>query len=213
VFALWIADIRASKPHLVIHEITERHPEHVLQEQLGDLYDIHSFILDPTLFGFPNKRPRRYTIMVLLASHIFTGSHEELVEILGQNLLLTGDDVFLAPPEVVMEYEVAKAKQRGFVMSTNEDEEPQLPTLAHMLTPCEQDRFEDHANLRSSLQGLGGEYIVDLDQNPPFSHGSSLVPTLVTQVVLLCPRRVDGACKPFCCDGTSDLPRVGRRTL
>jgi hypothetical protein len=65
-------------------------------------------------------------------------------------------------------------------MSTNEDEEPQLPTLAHMLTPCEQDRFEDHANLRSSLQGLGGEYIVDLDQNPPFSHGSSLVPTLVT---------------------------------
>lgn len=63
-FVVMLAVILQGQPDVVIHENVIGFPLGMLVHHLGAMYQIDSAVLDPTSYGYPINRPRRYTVMV-----------------------------------------------------------------------------------------------------------------------------------------------------
>ena len=65
LYLAWIAQRRLLRETIIIHENVTAFGSDWLERDLGDLYLIICETFDPQQFGFPSKRPRNFSLMLL----------------------------------------------------------------------------------------------------------------------------------------------------
>jgi site-specific DNA-cytosine methylase len=63
-FAAWCASVRRADHTCVIHENSGKFPVALLEATLGDKYVIQSSVVNPSEFGWPTRRERRWTVLL-----------------------------------------------------------------------------------------------------------------------------------------------------
>ena len=82
-FLTWTKMLRTSRPLGIIFENVTRFPLLLLHSLLGDLYEIHQTVLDPTSFGWSIRRKRRYCLLTLRRATQLTRPISDLLGVLG----------------------------------------------------------------------------------------------------------------------------------
>jgi hypothetical protein len=114
-FFTLMAMIRHKQPHVVTHEITSVKTAQLLQQELGDLYDVLSVELCTSMFGRPMKRPRN----VCWATHKETVDNftnpDDLLNLVSHSLEMTGNCFFVFEEERKNETKSMAQNQHNFV--------------------------------------------------------------------------------------------------
>ena len=97
-FVVWCFVRLRHKEHLIIHECTEDFPVWLLLKYLASLYVVvFSVILTPVVFGFPMRRPRRYTLLRRKDVKFLVESPFVFLTMFGRECNLPGSAYFVAP--------------------------------------------------------------------------------------------------------------------
>ena len=114
-FLLWVSDILYRKPTFIVHECTELWRVSILVYFLEDECNMClSHIISPTLFGWPCRRPRRYSFFTLKSAGIhWQGSAQDFIEKMGCKVELQGDIFWDLPAECVEAEKKAWCKRRN----------------------------------------------------------------------------------------------------
>lgn len=111
---VWLMERRKKQEDVILVECTSyMMEEETVVEDLKDLYSFQTVELGPDDFGVPMSRPRKIIIGLLRRCGVFKYSIRDPqhgITIFFKVLCLTGDDMFLAPKEVIEEETVRKAK-------------------------------------------------------------------------------------------------------
>ena len=117
-FLIWIFLLRALTPDIVIHECVVPFDVDCFRKYLGATFECQTIVLNPTSFGWPVQRQRRYT--ALLNTHtvhwVDGGGHPcslaALHRVFGASLELTGECFFMTDQEDLTEERASFAKKR-----------------------------------------------------------------------------------------------------
>ena len=64
-FVVWAKSRARCREQLILHEWVSLHPvEFLLNEYLGDVYVVISFLICPSVLGFPTTRRRRFSVCI-----------------------------------------------------------------------------------------------------------------------------------------------------
>ena len=176
-YHVWVQEVKAWKPMLVILEISPvKRAREMLDRDFKDDYDVHHTEACPTYIGHPAQRLRLITFMFDESRVRFTGSMEEMWDLLRCTMEMSGNAYWLAPKEVCRRDQLARARQQRCHVPTSNGNIP----LTSMLNACQTAHWRDYETLRSQRRGLDGSFIADLDQGPAFNSSGPMVPTLVS---------------------------------
>ena len=178
-FCVWLAQVIMGGVNLLLHECTEDFPDEMLQRPLA-YYGSRSwrmavFRLCPSHFGWPRKRPRRYSVLWNSGKVNFTGSQQDFIQkffeetaLKGSVFFCEGDDL---PPDA--------SKSRWEALQ----------------------QYRDQWHQRTQMSND----IADLNQRPPFGKLDSSVPCLLTHNSMYClgKRRLLTACETLSVQGIS----------
>ena len=90
-YHVWVALMRFLQPAVAFHEITPTAPaDRMLERDLGDIYRINSTKVCPTRIGHPHTRERIVSALHHKRKASYTGSWEEMWQILGASVDLSG---------------------------------------------------------------------------------------------------------------------------
>ena len=107
--------VRHKLPKIVTHEITSLKTAQLIQQELGDIYDVYSVELCVSMFGRPMKRPRT----VCWATHKETVDNftdpAELLNLVSHSIEITGACFYVFEEERKDETNVMAQNQHNFV--------------------------------------------------------------------------------------------------
>ena len=173
-WVMFAADIKAQKPDCGLFENSDVCPLSFYQETFGDQFEYMSAILSPVQFGWPCKRPRRYTFVWNPENMVNTGSFEEMLEMFACVPALFGDCFLLASKEERQAY----MRERAAVHGQHFPDGDQVP-LSSCFSPKENLEIL-HTTMRwESKASMSGVCIRDLEQSLQYMDASPFVPTLL----------------------------------
>jgi hypothetical protein len=101
-FAVWLIEIHVRKDiDGFIQECTEDFLEKLIEDVLGKEFHIEYFVWCCGHQGWGGKRPRKYVMGVRMQRWVFVSSLEVFANVFGCNAQLTGEDYYVAPPDMV----------------------------------------------------------------------------------------------------------------
>ena len=167
-------EIEASQPDFVFLENSDSCPAEFYEQSFEKDWDMISGISNPLDFGWPCKRPRRYTFMWKKSQFLLAGSFEEYLNVFRVAPKLAGDAFFLASSADRQADRVALAAKRGNSFAAD----AQVP-MESMLTAREILRYNTILQEAPRRESIEGVCISDIDQNPPFTSICKYVPPLI----------------------------------
>ena len=163
-YAMWVAQLLISGCYIAIHECTTDFPDWMLEKPLHEhgarTWKLEVFRLDPTNFGVPCKRPRRYTVLWNASRIHFGGSYAEFVNLFFRLPELHGEVFFHAGAD--------------------------LPSNASKTRLENLQAYSDEWRSRCQDGRSTADNICDLNQRPSHGRLDRFVPTLVTQQSVYC---------------------------
>ncbi|CAE7289224.1 unnamed protein product [Symbiodinium microadriaticum] len=101
-FLFWVHQVRTELYDVVFHENVLRFATDVLEQYLGDLqrgqmcsgYELISFVVSPNDIGWPIRRPRRLSALVLRSKWLCSATPEEFAENFCASCRMLGSDLF-----------------------------------------------------------------------------------------------------------------------
>jgi hypothetical protein len=105
-FIVWMYEIRATKPDWVIQECTVRFDHAIVEQILGEFYDVQWVMVCPRDLGLPCSRPRKWTVSVLKSKWRPTMAlqSKEFKQLFHRKLKLNGEVFFQAPAAELVEF-------------------------------------------------------------------------------------------------------------
>ena len=178
-FWTWLTEVLVVEPTLVFYENSPRFSGEVFEKvpEVWELYSHYDVLVSPNLLGWPVSRLRRFGVLVHRQKATFHGSGDAFLQLFRRQCLLTGDIFWsLTPKDYVLEELRRKAASRGHHLTG--PVEAQRFKLEYLVTPAMLDRQKAYEKQRPLKQGLGAEFIVDLDQSPAYSSSGPYVPSV-----------------------------------
>ncbi|CAK0878636.1 unnamed protein product, partial [Prorocentrum cordatum] len=172
-FLMWCLSILRTRPLVVIHEITELHPEGILEYFFKDTCTIAVFRVSPWTFGLPVRRPRKYTAMLRKDVFEWLGSPEEFELLYSKKVVMKSEDLFCAPDAQQQAEWSEIAKQKSKVPM---DESSRYDSLK-LLTPSQSRRANEQVSDAERQYGPG--VVADINQELGFSCPGPFVPPLL----------------------------------
>ena len=146
-------------------------------------FQIHYLNLCPSSVGWPIRRPRLYTVMIknqgMVVHDIVTTLGFEKIFALVFNCrpMISGDDLFRAPDDVVNDFLSKVAMRKGFPARRNSGRPWRSFSL---LTPAERARVKCVEAMNKNNRKL----VVNVRQKFPFCQPSTCLPTLLRETNL-----------------------------
>ena len=192
------------QPELAIHEITEFHPEEIMQFHFGTDYEIISLHVSPWTLGFPSARPRRYRVLANRKKGIFVGTPDDFFALLECKPAVAASDLCCASDEMVMQAFLKAAKFRKKIPGEG------VPSAwEDVLTPAQKARVDAQ---RAACVGtyLDGDFMVDISASEGFGLPAKWTPTLVqnSEIWVECRKRIALPLEHFVFQGFPLLPGV-----
>ncbi len=147
------------------------------------MFEVHFISTCPSHVGLPIRRPRLYTVMlkknaVVTHNIVSTLGFEKLFAIVfHRRTVLSGDDLFRAPDNIVNEYLSGIAMRKGYPARRNSGRPWQSFSL---LTHSERARVK----MVEALNKKRGRLVVNVRQKFPFCNPSTCLPALLRQTNL-----------------------------
>ena len=138
-FLIWVGSIFRDDFDIVIHEITELHPESILEYFFGETHFICVIRFAPWLLGWPVRRPRKYTLLVNQARMLWLGSADEFEKIFACTVEVAARELFCAPEPMVEAFFTAKAHEKGKMPATGS-----LQDKSQIYTPAQKRRLREY---------------------------------------------------------------------
>ena len=161
------------RPDFAIHEITELHPDEIMEFHFSEFFDMVSLHLSPFQFGFPCRRPRRYRILTNKATVGMVAGKDDILGLLQCKVNIPTEDVLCAEPGMVKEAFDRLARLRRKIPKSGEE-----MAWERLLTPAQLGRLTAH---RRSVGGtsLEGKFFADIAKVEQVRRPSASTPTLV----------------------------------
>lgn len=183
-FLCWVFEMRTRRPTMIIHECTALWKPELLTYFLGDTYSlIFRKVLSPHLIGWPVKRPRHYSVLLLKECGIvYYGSEANFLETLGCQSVVGADCMWCAHDGLV-------SRELSDMRKIFRSDDCHDIGLEQLLPPGAAHRYSEYMK---SFANTGGAkqpvYVFDCEQNPDASpHAPSKhIPTLLTHGTLCC---------------------------
>ena len=149
-------------------------PRQIYDDHLGDLYHIITGQVNVVLKGWPVRRPRRLTFILLKEKWDFCGSFDEWKQLCDRKPVLNCDHMLLAPDAERQAMERHELWLRKRMPPASGD----VP-LRHILTDSEADRYDVTVSLSSTYSSIEGALATDLDQSIGFTTPAAFIPSPV----------------------------------
>lgn len=173
-WVMFAADIKAQKPDCGLFENSDVCPLAFYQETFGPQFEYMSAVLSPAQFGWPCKRPRRYTFVWNPLNMVNTGSFEEMLEMFACVPALFGDCFLLASEEERQAY----MRERAAVHGQHFQDGDVVP-ISSCFSPKENLEILHTTTTWESKASMSGVCIRDLEQSLKFMDACPFVPTLL----------------------------------
>jgi hypothetical protein len=147
------------RPDVVIHEITELHPDSIFAHHFGDEYDILNLLVSPWHVGWPCNRSRKYRVLTLRSRVLMRGTELEFFKLLESDVAISPAELFCADEEsVTNHYTDLCVKRRRIPKATGATRDWEV-----LLSPPERARLAGH---RERVRGreLDGCFFADLNK-------------------------------------------------
>lgn len=131
--------------------------------------------MDPWLLGWPVRRPRKYTIMVLRSAYEWTGSASEYESIFERQVDIKASEPFCAPEEELNHTWMEAARRSSKIPSDGSDIDPMK-----LLTPAQRRRAQDYKDTWK----FGDDIYADVLQETSFCSAGPFIPPLLKNTVL-----------------------------
>ena len=147
---------------------------------------MHSINIEPTDLSFPIRRRRSFSIGVSLATMVWVGPSSdaylqgEFRDTLRRTVELSGDVFFAASALVVQGFVETRAKRRKVGLPESYKGVPMSEFLHLMVSRTAVERKEIYDSLHDEMGGLGGAFVVDLEQSAHASTPGAIAPSMKT---------------------------------
>ncbi len=142
---------------------------------------MHSINIEPTDLSFPIRR-RRGSIGASLATMVWVRPpndaflQHEFRDLFGRTVELSGDVFFAASALEVQDFVETRAKRRKVGLPESYKSVPMSEFLHLMVSRTAVERKEIYDSLQDEMGGLGGAFVVDLEQSAHASTPARLRP-------------------------------------
>ena len=126
------------------------------------------------MVGWPVRRPRKYTVLLLRAVFEWVGSPEEFEMIYSKRVVSSAEVLFCAPNSEVVDDLQRRAQQLRKVPLDGS-----TPGATTLLTPAQRRRMDEHL-----LSNRYDSIVADINNEPKFSVAGPFVPPLMHASVL-----------------------------
>ena len=171
VWLVWVAYIKHFKPDIVIHEITELHPDEIFDFHFQDDYSILPIFVSPWHVGFPNCRPRKYRILARRERLCCFGSSDGFFKLLEVTVRIQAEALMCADTEMVADCLRSRAAKR---MRLSRD--GAMPTPEDVLTPSQRGRLQQQRG--SANPGILSCFFADMAKSADMRQATKYTPTL-----------------------------------
>jgi hypothetical protein len=144
-------------------------------KQCESLHDTHHTVYirtGPFELGFPIRRRRTFSAGISRERLVWVGSTDPVEvqrlfdSLFGRTVELTGEAYFLAGPDQVRDFVLARAHKRRKPLPQNFADSP-MENYLHLLVPAgAADRHQQYSNYAQDYGALNGHFYSDLDQSP-----------------------------------------------
>ena len=168
-FLIFVALVLKELPDFGFHEITLVGTQTLIvgnQKLIAAGYGFFQLALTSVKFGIPMKRPRRVTLFYKLLRYNFTGSEQDIWHHFLAQMVISADCYFITDDARANENFERARLQRNFYA---EPAHCRDLDLEQMFTRPIVSIIENHLALRSTHEGLGGEFMCDAEQAPSYS--------------------------------------------
>jgi hypothetical protein len=147
---------------------------------------VHSINIEPTDLSFPIRRRRSFSIGVSLATMVWVGPptdaflQDEFMELFRRTVELSGDVFFAASALEVQDFVESKAKRRKVGLPDGYKDMPMSEFLHLMVSRTAFERKVVYDSLQEEMGGLGGAFVVDLEQSAHASTPGAIAPSMNT---------------------------------
>ncbi len=147
---------------------------------------MHSINIEPTDLSFPIRRRRSFSIGVSLATMVWVGPSSdaylqgEFRDTLRRTVELSGDVFFAASALEVQGFVETRAKRRKVGLPESYKGVPMSEFLHLMVSRTAVERKEIYDSLHDEMGGLGGAFVVDLEQSAHASTPGAIAPSMKT---------------------------------
>ena len=140
-------------------------------------YTVAVLRLSPWSLGWPARRPRKFTVMLLRSSFEWLGCQAEFDELYSRQVMLKGDVFFCAPQEDLDKEWMAAASAANKIPSEGHVCDP-----LRLLTPAQRRRCQEHADV--GAQKYGDDLLADVMQETTWSSAGPFAPPLLQNSIL-----------------------------
>jgi hypothetical protein len=182
-FMVWLFEVRATLPHMVVHECTPEFDWVVFNVVLGAFYVISTIVFSPVQLGIPASRPRRYTLLVLRTSATLTLSltTTTFAELFYRQCSVLGHVFWSAPSNLIAKY-IDDLRTKLLLPEHRPDGSEW--TMLQAMSSAKRGSVHRLQRLCSRMQ-LPLKYIVNLSQSAARFRSTEYVPALTTNTVAL----------------------------
>jgi len=147
-----------TRPDWWVHEITDGCQEEFLKLHFCSEYCYITGIVSPLMFGWPVKRPRRYTFFYNKAKcDLGRASFTEFVQMFAERPALSGD-IFLIDPHRE-DFEDQMARNHGNYRTADKPWD-----MEQLMTPTQYKRYKEAEKEVSAKGGSDGAFITDVEK-------------------------------------------------
>lgn len=179
---------RANLEDFFMTECSDRYPAETLQTQrLGDTHEIHIVRVSPQDLGFPIRRRRSFTFGLNKTTMVWTGPKDDaetqarFLSMFRRTVEMSGDCFFYAQWEDIESSLCDRVTKRKTLLPPDFKRRPVSEFLHVLLPRTALERKAVYDSKQGELGGLGGAFLVDLEQSCQTGcTPSQLVPTLNT---------------------------------